>query len=224
LLEVDKEWMEYLETVATQAAIAISDAMLFESLQRSNVELSLAYDTTIEGWSRAMDLRDRGTEGHSQRVAEITVDIARKMGVKDKDLIHIRRGALLHDMGKMGIPDSILLKPDKLTDDEWEVMRRHTNLAYDMLSPIEHLRPALDIPYFHHEKWDGTGYPKGLKAEGIPLGARIFAVVDIWDALISDRPYRSAWSIEKAIEYIKSISGTHLDPDVVEVFMSLELY
>ncbi len=222
LLEVDKDWMEYLETIATQAAIAIDDALLFERLQRSNVELSLAYDTTIEGWSRAMDLRDSTTEGHSQRVADLTIEIARKMGVNEQDITHIRRGALLHDMGKMGIPDSILLKPGKLTEEEWEIMRSHTNLAYDMLHPVEHLKPALDIPYYHHEKWDGTGYPKGLKAEEIPLGARIFAIVDIWDALMSDRPYRGAWTKDKTIEHIKSISGTHLDPDVVEVFLQMQ--
>jgi HD-GYP domain-containing protein (c-di-GMP phosphodiesterase class II) len=143
------------------------------------------------------------------------------MGVKDEDIVHIRRGALLHDMGKMGIPDSILLKPGPLTDDEWEIMRRHPQYAYDMLYPIKYLRPAIDIPFHHHEKWDGTGYPKGLKGAQIPLSARIFAIVDVWDALRSDRPYRAAWPKEKVMEHVQSLSGTHFDPMVVYVFMKV---
>ena len=221
-LEANPEWLEFLETVADQAAVAIDNATLFEGLQHSNIDLTLAYDTTIEGWSRAMDLRDKETEGHTRRVTEMTLRIAHELGIKEEEIVHIRRGALLHDMGKMGIPDSILLKPGPLTDEEWIIMKRHPVYAYEMLHQIEYLRPALDIPYCHHEKWDGTGYPRGLKAEEIPLAARIFAVVDVWDALCSDRPYRPAWPKEKVREHIRSLSGTHFDSNVVEVFLKME--
>jgi putative nucleotidyltransferase with HDIG domain len=221
LLETDPEWLEFLETVADQAAIAIDNATLFNELQRSNIELIRAYDTTIEGWSRAMDLRDKETEGHTQRVTEMTLRIARVMGIKEEDLVHVKRGALLHDIGKMGIPDNILLKPGPLTNEEWEIMKRHPQYAYEMLYPIEYLRTALDIPYCHHEKWDGTGYPKGLKGEEIPLAARIFAVVDVWDALSSDRPYRPAWQKEMILEHIRSLVGSHFDPKVVEIFLKM---
>jgi HD-GYP domain-containing protein (c-di-GMP phosphodiesterase class II) len=166
-----------------------------------------------------MDLRDKETEGHTQRVTEMTLRIARELGIKDEALVHIRRGALLHDMGKMGIPDNVLLKPGTLTDEEWKIMKLHPVYAYDMLYPIDYLRPALDIPYCHHEKWDGTGYPRGLKGKEIPLAARIFAVVDVWDALCSDRPYRPAWPIENVVEHVRSLSGTHFDPEIIEVFL-----
>ncbi len=219
-LNPDDEWLEFLETLAGQAAIAIDNATLFEGLQRSNAELMQAYDATIEGWSRALDLRDKETEGHTQRVTEMALKLARAIGLSETELMHIRRGALLHDMGKMGVPDSILLKPDTLTDDEWIIMRRHPQLAYEMLSPIAFLKPALDIPYCHHEKWDGTGYPRSLKGEQIPLAARLFAIVDVWDALRSDRPYRASWSEEKVRQYIREQSGKHFDPMVVEVFLN----
>jgi PAS domain S-box-containing protein len=214
-------WLDFLNVLAGQAAIAIDNARLFEGFQRANVELTLAYDATLEGWSRALDLRDKETEGHTQRVTEMTLRLARAMGMSEGELVQMRRGALLHDIGKMGIPDSILLKPGPLTDEEWGVMRQHPALAHEMLSPIVHLRPALDIPYCHHEKWDGTGYPRGLKGEQIPLAARIFAVVDVWDALRSDRPYRPAWPAETAREHIRSLAGTHFDPRVVEAFLNL---
>jgi PAS domain S-box-containing protein len=178
-----------------------------------------AYDATIEGWAHALDLKDEETENHSQRVTDTTLTIAWKMNIKDEELLHVRRGALLHDIGKMGIPDSILLKPGKLTDEEWVVMRKHPVYAHDMLAPIDYLRPALDIPYCHHEKFDGSGYPRGLKGKEIPLAARIFAVVDVYDALTSDRPYRKAWSREEALKYIREESGKHFDPEVVEVFL-----
>lgn len=220
-LTPDPEWLDFLETVAGQTAIAIDDAELFVNLQRSNVELALAYDATIEGWSRALDLRDKETEGHTQRVTEMTERLARAMGIGDAELVHIRRGALLHDIGKMGVPDGILLKPGKLTDEEWIVMRRHPQLAYEMLLPITYLKPALVIPYCHHEKWDGTGYPHSLKGEQIPLAARIFAVVDVWDALRSDRPYRLGWSDEKVRDHIREQAGKHFDPEVVEVFLAV---
>jgi response regulator RpfG family c-di-GMP phosphodiesterase len=188
-------------------------------LQRLNVELALAYDTTLEGWSRALDLRDKETEGHSQRVTEMTLRLARAMGMGQSELVHVRRGALLHDIGKMGIPDSILLKPALLTEEQTAIMRRHPVYAYELLSPIDYLRPALDIPHCHHEKWDGTGYPRGLKGEQIPLAARIFAVVDVWDALRSDRPYRPGWSEDRVREHIWTLAGTHFDPKVVTVFL-----
>ena len=217
----DPDWLAFLETLAGQAAIAIDNAALFDDLQRSNTELTLAYDATLEGWARALDLRDKETEGHTRRVTEMTLRLAQAMGVPDAELLHVRRGALLHDIGKMGIPDSILLKPGPLTEAEWEIMRRHPVYAYEMLSPIAYLRPALDIPYAHHEKWDGSGYPRRLAGEQIPLPARIFAVADVWDALLSDRPYRPAWSEDAALEYIRGQAGRHFDPRVVELFLTL---
>jgi putative nucleotidyltransferase with HDIG domain len=223
-LDTGLDWVNFLETLAGQAAIAVDNTQLFDTLQRSNADLTVAYDATIEGWSAALDLRDRETEGHSQRVTEMTMQVARSLGIGEAELVHVRRGALLHDIGKMGVPDSILLKPDKLSDEEWVIMRRHPQFAFDMLSPIAYLRPALDIPYCHHEKWDGTGYPRGLKGEQIPLAARLFAVVDVWDALQSDRPYRKAWPEEKALEHIKAGSGTHFDPEVVKVFLKAFTY
>ena len=215
----DQEWLDFLEALATQAAIAVDNASLFDDLQRSNIELILAYDSTLEGWSKALDMRDKETEGHSQRVTEMTIKIAKAMGISETELVHIRRGALLHDIGKMGIPDSILLKPGPLTDEEWEIMYKHPVYAYEMLSSIAFLRPALDIPYYHHEKWDGTGYPRGLKGEQIPLSARIFALVDVRDALNSERPYRPAWPEGKVYEYIREHAGKHFDPKVVKVFL-----
>jgi PAS domain S-box-containing protein/putative nucleotidyltransferase with HDIG domain len=215
------EWLDFLETLAGQAAIAIEDSTLFENLQRSNQELFQAYDATIEGWSHALDLRDKETEGHTLRVTELTMELARQFGFTEEQLINIRWGALLHDIGKMGVPDSILLKPDKLTDEEWEIMRRHPTFAIDMLSPIAYLKSSLDIPYCHHEKWDGSGYPRGLKGDVIPLAARLFAVVDVWDAVTSNRPYRTAWSNEGAIEYIKEQSEKFFDPRVVNVFLNM---
>ncbi len=219
LVARDADWLEFLETLGGQAAIAIDNAQLFSGLERSNIDLTLAYDEAIAGWSAAMDLRDKETEGHSQRVTAMTVKLARTMEINESELMNIRHGALLHDMGKLGVPDHILLKPGKLTDEEWEIMRKHPSYAYDLLFPIKHLGPALDIPYCHHEKWDGSGYPRGLKNSQIPFAARIFAIVDVWDALTSDRPYRAAWSKEKAIEYIQEQSGKHFDPKVVEAFL-----
>ena len=218
----DSEWIDYLNTLAGQAAIAVDNAKLFNDLQRTNIELSIAYDATIRGWSRAMDMRDHETEGHTQRVAEVTVRLARNMGIEEEQIVHMQRGALLHDIGKLGVPDSILLKADKLTDEEWTILRKHPDFAHDMLLPINYLNPALDIPYYHHEKWDGTGYPCGLKGEQIPLAARIFAIVDVWDALRSDRPYRKAWPDEKVNDYLREQSGKHFDPKVVSAFFELK--
>jgi putative nucleotidyltransferase with HDIG domain len=216
----DPEWLEFLEALAGQAAIAIDSTRLFEDLQRSNLDLSLAYDATIEGWSRAMDLRDHETEGHTQRVTDLTMNLARFMHVDEPQLTAIRRGALLHDIGKMGIPDAILLKEGKLTDKEWVLMRKHPQLAHEMLMPISYLHDAIAIPYCHHEKWDGTGYPQGLAGDQIPLVARIFAIIDVWDALTSDRPYRKKWTEQKARKYIEEQRGRHFDPRVVDAFLN----
>lgn len=212
------EWLAYAETIAARLAIALDNYELFDELQRSNTELRLAYDATIEGWSRALELRDIETKGHADRVTRLTMQLVQQMNVPMDEWVHIRRGALLHDIGKLGIPDSILFKPGPLNDEEWEIMRRHPVYAYEMLAPINYLRPALDIPYSHHENWDGSGYPRGLKGTEIPLAARIFAVVDVYDALTSDRPYRPAWSHEKAMDYIRAESGRHFDPKVVTAF------
>jgi len=191
------------------------------NLMSANQQLLSAYEATIEGWSHAMDLRDKETEGHSRRVTELTLKLAKEFGMSDDELLYMRRGALLHDMGKLGVPDSILHKPASLTDEEWTVMRKHPQFAYDMLYSIEYLRPALDIPYCHHEKWDGSGYPRGLKNDEIPLSARLFAIVDVWDALTSNRPYRPAWTEEKALAYIQEQSGKHFDPQVVAMFLKM---
>ena len=213
------EWLEFLENLASQAAIAIDNLTLFQELQRSNFELARAYDATIEGWSHALDLRDRDTEGHTLRVTEMTLRLARSMDMRGEELLHLRRGALLHDIGKMGVPDEILHKPGPLNEQEWEIMRRHPQYAYQMLKPISFLSRALDIPYAHHERWDGSGYPRGLKGDSIPVAARIFAVVDVWDALTSDRPYRLAWPRSRAVRYLNAQVRRHFDPDAVNAFL-----
>ncbi|HIE24974.1 MAG TPA: HD domain-containing protein [Anaerolineales bacterium] len=220
-LNPDDEWIDYLQTLAGQAAIAIDNIGLFTHLQRTNEELRLAYDATIEGWARALEMKDSETEGHSRRVVDLTIDLARKMGISDKKMQNIYRGALLHDIGKMGIPDEILQKPAKLTDEEREIMKMHPVYAYEWLSPIEYLKPALDIPYCHHEKWDGTGYPRGLKGTQIPIAARIFSIVDYWEALISERPYKEAWPQEKALAHIREESGKSFDPKIVSIFLDV---
>jgi putative nucleotidyltransferase with HDIG domain len=220
-LEPAPDWLDFIHTLAGQSAIALADAELFERLQRSNRELLSTYDETIEAWARVMDLRDKETVGHTQRVTSLALRLASRMGVEESELVQIRRGALLHDIGKMAIPDHILFKPEPLTDEEWDLMREHPRHALEMLAPITFLRPAIDIPYCHHERWDGTGYPRGLKGEEIPLAARIFAVVDVYDALASDRPYRKAVSAASALEYIRAQSGRHFDPQVVDRFLKM---
>jgi putative nucleotidyltransferase with HDIG domain len=217
----NQEWLDFLEMLAGQAAIAIDNAELYNNLQRSNTELFLAYDNTLEGWANALELRDKETEGHTHRVTELTIRLARQMGIQDEDMNYVRWGALLHDIGKMGIPDDVLLKPGKLTEEEWVIMRKHPEYAFNVLSSISYLERALDIPYCHHEKWDGSGYPRGLEGEDIPLVARIFAIIDVWDALSSDRPYRKAWPKEKVLNYIREQAGSHFDPDVVDAFFDL---
>jgi len=210
-----------MEARAAKAIISMDSVQVLENLQSSPLELEAAYDAMIDGWCRALELRDIESEGHTLRVTEITVYLARAVGISETEMPNIRRGALLHDIGKMAIPDTLLLKPDKLTEEEWEVMRKHPEYAYEMLRPIAFLRPALDIPYCHHEKWDGTGYPRGLKGEEIPLAARVFAFADVFDALRSDRPYHKGWPEEKVRQYICTNSGKHFEPQVVNVFMKL---
>jgi len=219
--EFEIEQIKLLDTVANQVATALQNALLYDNQQRLNEELTRAYDNTLLGWAHALELRDKETQGHTLRVTELTIQLARKMGYGNSELVHIRRGALLHDIGKMGIPDAILHKPGSLNDDEWAVMRRHPQYAYEMLSSISYLAPSLEIPRYHHEKWDGSGYPCQLKGEAIPLPARVFAVVDVWDALCSDRPYRSAWPRERVLSHIRAGVGTHFDPRVSESFFEL---
>lgn len=221
-LEFDEDNLEFMDALAAQTAIAVDNASLVEELLVANSELSQAYTATIEGWSSALELRDLETEGHSQRVTQMTELLARAMGVEDQEsLEHIRRGALLHDVGKMGIPDSILLKDGPLPPSDWETMRKHTEYAVQLLAPVKFLQPSLSIPAFHHERWDGGGYPHGLAGSEIPLSARIFSVVDVWDALLSDRPYRKGWPEEKVLEYIREQSGKQFDPEVVEAFFKI---
>ncbi len=215
----DPEWKEFLDSFASLSAITIDNAQLFNDLQNKNIELEVAYNATIQGWSGALELRDKETQGHTERVADLTLRLARYMGIPEAELVHIHRGALLHDIGKMAIPDAILLKPGDLTEEEWKVMKRHPVIAYELLYPISYLRSSLDIPYNHHERWDGGGYPRGLRGEEIPLAARIFSVIDVWDALTSERPYRADWSIREAYEYIRDQSGSYFDPKVVDAFL-----
>jgi len=213
-------------TLQALAQIAAHERQLQEinrELEHSNAELILAYDTTIEGWSRALEQRDRETQGHTRRVAGMTRKIAAKFGMTEEQLVHITRGALLHDIGKMAVSDSILLKDGPLTDEERELMQKHPLYAFELLSPIPYLQPALDIPYCHHERWDGSGYPRGLKGTEIPLAARIFAVADTWDALVNARRYHEAWSEEKVCEHIEERAGSHFDPEVVKVFLQMDL-
>ena len=217
--DADEEFVGFLEALAGQAAIAIDNATLFDEMQRSHLHLSLAYGATLEGWARALELRDFETKGHSQRVSTQTLRQAKALGVSDSELTHLHRGALLHDIGKIAIPDQVLLKPNPLTPEEWLIMRQHPVYAYELLSPITYLQQALDIPFCHHERWNGRGYPRGLKGEEIPLAARIFAVVDVWDALGSDRPYRRAWSRDRIIKYLREQSGKQFDPRVTTVFL-----
>ncbi len=220
-MAVDQEWGGFLEALAGHAAVVMDNVELVDHLRRSKEEVTLAYDATIEGWARALELRDAETEGHSRRVTEMTVRLARAMEFDEEEIVAIRRGAILHDIGKMAIPDSILLKPGPLTDEERAIMRQHPKYAHRLLSSIPFLRASIDIPYCHHERWDGTGYPQGLQGEQIPLKARLFSVVDVWDALSSDRPYRRGWPPERVYAFLRENAGTAFDPHVVEVFLKM---
>ncbi len=215
----DDEWLDFLATMAGQAAVAIDSSSLFQDLQRTNAELSQAYDAAIESWSQVLELSNRESAAHAHRVVELTLQLARTMGIGEDFLVHYRRGALLHDVGKLAISESLLNKPGPLTEDERRVVQGHAQLAYQLLSSVNYLMPALDIPHYHHERWNGSGYPEGLSAEQIPFPARLFAVVDVYDAITSIRPYRSAWTQEAALEYIEQHSGTLFDPEVVRTFL-----
>lgn len=217
----EQHWLDFFYNLATQTAVAMDNYELFRNLKQSNTELLQAYEATIEGWSKALKYRDQETEEHSVRTTRLTVDLARKMGYPAEELVYIRRGALLHDIGKVAVPDSILNKPGPLTENEWMEMKKHPVAAYEVLSPIQFLSRSLDIPYCHHERWNGTGYPRGLKGEEIPMAARIFSVIDVYDALMSDRPYRPAWPEERVIAYLREQSGIQFDPAVVVAFLSL---
>lgn len=219
--DITQNEVRLLGAITDIAANAIYRSSLHEQTLKDASELADAYETTLEGWAKALELREQETAGHSKRVVKYTLELAKKFGFSANNLIHIRRGASLHDIGKMGIPDKILLKKGPLTPREWVVMRKHPVHAYKLLSKIPYLLPALDIPRYHHERWDGSGYPEGLKGNDIPLAARIFAVVDVWDALLSNRPYRKAWSNDEVVNYLRENSGKLFDPEVVESFLSL---
>jgi diguanylate cyclase (GGDEF)-like protein/putative nucleotidyltransferase with HDIG domain len=217
---------QWTPDISNSAALdVIKHGLKIKSIQKNNTkksdQISKIYDETIDGWSKAIEMRDKEMEGHSKRVVELTLELARKCGVQEKDLDDIRRGALLHDIGKIAIPDPILFKPGKLNEEEWQIMRKHPVYAFEFLAPITFLKKSIDIPYCHHEHWDGTGYPRGLKGEEIPLAARIFTLIDVWDALCSDRCYRSAWPLNEVQDYIVSQSGKLFDPRITDIFIQL---
>jgi HD-GYP domain-containing protein (c-di-GMP phosphodiesterase class II) len=217
----DDEWLDFLATIAGQAAVAIDSSSLFRDLQRTNAELSQAYDAAIESWAQVLEMTNRESGAHAYRVVDLTIQLARFMGVSEENLIHYRRGALLHDVGKLGISENILNKAGPLTETERQILENHSNLAYQLLSPASYLAPALDIPHYHHERWDGSGYPDGLRAEQIPFPARLFAVVDVYDALTSIRPYRTDWTKKAALKYIQDNAGKLFDPNVVAAFIQM---
>jgi HD-GYP domain-containing protein (c-di-GMP phosphodiesterase class II) len=215
------EWFVLFDAIANQVGMALDYNTLYIDLQKAYMDLETSYEATIEGWSAAMDLRDEETEGHSRRVTTLSLSLAAKLGLQEAEIAQVRRGAYLHDVGKIGIPDSILKKPGPLNEEEWALMKQHPKKALDMLGRIPYLKDSLDIPLYHHEKFDGTGYPYGLAGDKIPLPARLFSMIDVFDALTSDRPYRRAWPKEKAIDYIREQKGKHFDPSLVEVFISM---
>lgn len=210
-----------LGMITNTAAIAIYNVRLAQNLERTTQDLTNTYEAAIDGWTRALELRDFTTERHTQRVVALSMELGKKLGLNSNDLLRIRRGAQLHDIGKMGIPDKILLKPGPLDDSEWRIMRRHPVYAYELLRPIPHFNDIIDIPYCHHEKWDGSGYPRRLKGEEIPMTARIFSIVDVWDALSSNRPYRSAWPANQVMDYIHYQTNKQFEPRVAHAFLEL---
>jgi len=220
-LTPDTEWLEFLETLAGDTAIAIDNATLFNDLQRTNIDLTLAYDITLEGWSRVLALHTKEPDENIQRMIDLSLNLGRVLGITESELVHIRRGVLLHDIGMLGVPDYILHKQDSLTIEDWEIIQQHPMYAYEILSVIPYLAPALEIPHYHHEKWDGSGYPGGLREQQIPIAARIFSVIDVWNSMLSPRSYRPAWSQPEVMEYIRSQSGKHFDPQVVGLFVRL---
>ena len=220
--ESDPEWIDFIETLAGQTAIAIDNVQLLNDIQRSNAELQISYDHTLEGWAKALDIRNHENESHTRVVTQLSLRVAKVLGVKDEMMINIRRGALLHDIGKLEVPESIILKPGPLTEEEWVTMRQHPIMAFNIMAPVEFLKPALEIPYSHHERWDGTGYPRGLKGENIPIEARIFAIANVWDSLRNDRPYRKAWPENVIREYMLSERGKYFDPAILDIFMNTD--
>jgi response regulator RpfG family c-di-GMP phosphodiesterase len=221
LFDPDPEWIDFFLTLGGQAAIAVDNIKMFSDLQQSNHELSMAYDATIKGWSRALDLRAQEPEGHTQRVTDMTIQMAELMGISGQNIIHIRRGCFLHDIGKLGVPDSILLKKTPLTGEEIELLRKHPQIAFELLQPIDFLRPALEIPFCHHERWDGSGYPRGLKGETIPLAARIFAVVHVWDVLLTNRPFRESLTEKETVDFLINQKNKYFDPLIVDKFLDM---
>ncbi|HEY4691879.1 MAG TPA: HD domain-containing phosphohydrolase [Bellilinea sp.] len=210
-----------LSLLGNTCANAIQSNRLTNNLERTSQDLSQTFEATIDGWSRALELRDFSTERHTQRVVTMTMELGRKFGLAEPDLLRLKRGAQLHDIGKMGVPDSILLKPGPLDEVEWRVMRKHPVYAYELLRPIPKFNDILDVPYCHHEKWDGSGYPRRLRGSEIPLNARLFAVVDVWDALSSNRPYRTAWPQRQVLDYIQHQSNKHFEPDITSAFLDI---
>ena len=217
----NSEWLILFDAIATQTGLAMDYNSINADLQKAYMDLELSYEATIEGWSAAMDYRDQETEGHSKRVTSLALSLAARLGISEEKIVSISRGALLHDVGKIGIPDSILKKPGPLSAEEWVLMKRHPLIAYEMLSRIPYLKESLSIPLYHHEKWDGSGYPEGLKGDKIPLAARLFSIIDVFDALTSDRPYRKAWDLTETLQYIREQAGIQFDPKIVEVFISM---
>jgi putative nucleotidyltransferase with HDIG domain len=213
--------LHILQALAVQIGVASNNAKLYEDLQTSNKHLQQAYDKTLEGWSMALQMREKETAGHTRRVAELALKLADRMGISEENKIHLRRGALLHDIGKLVLPDKILHKVGTLTEEEWKIIRNHPVYAYEWLHPIKYLQPALDVPHYHHERWDGSGYPKGLRGNNIPLFARLFAIVDVYDALSSDRPYRDAWPQKKVLDYLRDQAGKQFDPQIVAIFLEM---
>lgn len=218
--QIEVRELNLLKITSQITGTAIQQVSLYEETMRNVEALGTAYQSLMESWSRALDLRDHETEGHTRRVAEMTMQLARVLNYPEEKMGDLYRGAVLHDVGKIGIPDSVLLKPGKLTADEWELMKQHPKIAFDNLSSNQFLRSSLEIPYCHHERWDGSGYPRGLRSVEIPLSARIFSVLDVWDALMSDRPYRRAMSREEALTVIREQRGSQFDPHVVDAFLN----
>jgi response regulator RpfG family c-di-GMP phosphodiesterase len=216
-----ENWRPYIEALVNQLAVAIGNAQAFEDLQQKTFELTMAYDTTMARFAQAMDQRDDHISRNTQHLAEMTERLARSMGASEDEVINIRRGVLLEDISKLSLLDKILEKPGPLNDKEWQIVHQHPMVVFNLLEDISILRPALEIPYCHNEHWDGSGYPRGLKGDAIPLSARQFAVVNVYDALLADRPYRPSWDAVDALAYIQSLAGTQFDPDVVRAFFSM---
>jgi hypothetical protein len=218
---IPPNWFVLFDAIANQTGLALDYNDIYNDLQRTYRDLEVSYEATLESWCRALDLRDQETEGHSQRVTSLSMALAARLDLGDEAISAVRKGALLHDVGKIGIPDNVLNKPGALDAAEWELMRRHPRIGHDMIAGVPYLSGALEITLHHHEHWDGSGYPDGLAGTSIPVAARLFSIVDVFDALTSDRPYRSAWNKEKALDYLKAQKGIQFDPEILDVFISM---